>query len=160
MERQTDNGKTFWPAILAATFCGVVAATNVGKMAIALPSLRQEMLLSLVAAGWVVSMFNTMALTTGLFFGLISDRFGPMKLCRLGLLFTIVGGLTGILSHTEEVLLLSRFLEGAGFISIVVSAPALISAASSSDKRRLALSVWTSYMPTVRASSLFLQSRS
>lgn len=148
MERQTDNGKTFWPAILAATFCGVVAATNVGKMAIALPSLRQEMLLSLVAAGWVVSMFNTMALTTGLFFGLISDRFGPMKLCRLGLLFTIVGGLTGILSHTEEVLLLSRFLEGAGFISIVVSAPALISAASSSDKRRLALSVWTSYMPT------------
>lgn len=148
MENRTANGKTNWFAILAATFCGVVAAMNVGKMAIAIPSLRQEMSLSLVTAGWVVSMFNTMALTTGLFFGLLSDRFGPMRLCRLGLLFTVAGGAMGITSRTGELLLLSRFLEGAGFISIVVSAPALISAASSPVKRHLALSVWTSYMPT------------
>ncbi len=141
------GGRTHWPAVLAATFCGVAVAMNVGKIAIAIPYLREEMHLSLVAAGWVVSMFNTMALTTGLFFGLISDRFGAMTLCRLGLLFTVVGGITGLFSHGGNPLLLSRFLEGVGFISIAVSAPALVSAASTVDQRRLALSVWTSYMP-------------
>ncbi len=143
----TTGGKTYWTAVLAATFCGIAVATNVGKIAIAMPYLRSELGLSLVAAGWVVAMFNTMALSTGLFFGLISDRFGPMRLCRLGLSFTIVGGVTGIVSHTAALLLLSRFLEGVGFISVAVSAPALVSAASSVAQRRLALSVWTSYMP-------------
>lgn len=143
----TTSGTTYWTAVLAATFCGVAVATNVGKIAIAMPYLRSELGLSLVAAGWVVSMFNTMAVSTGLFFGLISDRFGAMTLCRLGLAFTIVGGVTGILSNTGTLLLLSRFLEGVGFISVAVSAPALVSAASSVAQRRLALSVWTSYMP-------------
>ncbi len=143
----TDGGKTHWIAVLAATFCGAAVATNVGKIAIAMPYLRSELGLSLVAAGWVVSMFNTMAVSTGVFFGLISDRFGAMTLCRLGLSFTIVGGVTGIASHTGALLLLSRFLEGVGFISVAVSAPALVSAASSIAQRRLALSVWTSYMP-------------
>ena len=31
---------TAWPAVLAATLCGIVVAMNIGKLPIALPQLR------------------------------------------------------------------------------------------------------------------------
>ncbi|MCZ7653694.1 MAG: hypothetical protein M5R42_04485 [Rhodocyclaceae bacterium] len=54
--------------MLAAVLCGVVVAMNVGKVPIAMTELRSEFGLSLVAAGWVSSMINTLGVTTALLF--------------------------------------------------------------------------------------------
>jgi len=56
--------RTDWPAVLAAVLCGVAVAMNVGKVPIAMSELRAEFGLSLVAAGWVSSMINTLGVTT------------------------------------------------------------------------------------------------
>lgn len=138
---------TDWRAVLAAALCGVAVAMNVGKVPIALPQLRAEFGLSLVAAGWVSSMINTLAMASGAFFGLLGDRFGALRMCFSGLALSILGGLLGLFAGTGGALLISRFAEGAGVMAVAVSAPALLSSASAPIDRRFALSIWSAYMP-------------
>ncbi|MCF8149255.1 MAG: MFS transporter [Burkholderiaceae bacterium] len=148
--------ETDWRAVLAALLCGIAVAMNVGKVPIALPLLRAEFGLSLVAAGWVSSMINTLAIVSGVFVGLLGDRFGALRTCLAGLAISILGGVLGMLAGNELVLLVSRFAEGAGVVAVAVSAPALLSSASAPVDRRFALSIWSSYMPTGVALAMLL----
>ena len=61
----TPTRRTHWPAVWAAIAAGVIAAAYVGKLPPVIPQLREEFGLSLIAAGWVNSTFNTLAVTTG-----------------------------------------------------------------------------------------------
>ena len=58
----TTLPRTHWPAVLAASLGGVAVGMNVGKVPLALPTLRDELGLSLVQAGWVSSMLTTLVL--------------------------------------------------------------------------------------------------
>ncbi len=91
---------TDWFAVFAAALCGVAVAMNVGKVPIAMAQLRQEFGLSLVAAGWVSSMFNTLAVFSAIFFGMVCDRVGALRMCYAGLAVSILGGIGGLLSPT------------------------------------------------------------
>jgi CP family cyanate transporter-like MFS transporter len=142
-----NDSRTDWRAVLAAVLCGVAVAMNVGKVPIVMPDLRAEFGLSLVAAGWVSSMINTMAVTTALLFGLLGDRVGALRMCFIGLCISALGGIGAIFAGSSAALLLSRFAEGAGMVSVAVSAPALLSAASIPADRRFALGIWSGYMP-------------
>lgn len=141
--RETD-----WRAVLAAAFCGVAVAMNVGKVPIAMTQLREEFGLSLVAAGWVASMVNALGVTTGVLFGLLGDRIGALRLCLAGLFVSALGGIVALFAESATVLLASRFAEGAGMISVAVSAPSLLTAASDPRDRRFALGIWSGYLPT------------
>ena len=77
--------RTSWPAVSAALFAGVVAAGYVGKLPPALPALKTEFGLSLVEAGWVVSTFNTVALTAAVGFGVMADWIGAFRFALAGL---------------------------------------------------------------------------
>lgn len=138
---------TDWRAVLAAALCGLAVAINVGKVPIAMGSLRAEFGLSLVAAGWVSSMINTLGVSTGILFGLLGDRLGALRLCYAGLGVGILGGLLGLAAGSATTLLVSRFLEGAGVVAVAVSAPALLTSATVPSDRRFALGIWSSYLP-------------
>ena len=138
---------TDWRAVLAAALCGLAVAINVGKVPIAMGALRTEFGLSLVAAGWVSSMINTLGASTGILFGLLGDRVGALRLCYAGLGASIVGGVLGLVAGGETALLASRFLEGAGVVAVAVSAPALLTSATVPSDRRFALGIWSSYLP-------------
>ena len=120
---------------------------NVGKVSIAMPQLRAEFGLSLVAAGWVSSMINMLAVTTALMFGVLGDRIGAFPMCLIGLGVGILGGLGGLVAGNESALLISRFAEGASVVAVVVSAPALLSSASAPIDRRFALGIWSGFLP-------------
>jgi predicted MFS family arabinose efflux permease len=149
------TGRTDWTAVAVALAAGVVAAAYVGKLPPALPLMKAEFGLSLVAAGWVVSMFNVIAIAGALFFGLIADRVGAFRFCLVGLALLGAGGIAGAASHGGTLLLASRFVEGAGFIAVAVSAPSLIAAAAAPRDRRLALALWSIYMPFGIAVTVF-----
>jgi MFS family permease len=132
-----------WAAIAA----GVLAAACVGKLPPAIPMLRVEFGLSLVAAGWVNSIFNTLAVCTAALFGVLAGRYGALRFCGAGLATMMLGGALGATAHAERTLFASRILEGGGFIAIAVSAPALIIAACAPRQRNLAMGLWASYLP-------------
>ncbi|MGP1677096.1 MAG: MFS transporter [Burkholderiales bacterium] len=138
---------TNWPAVSAAIAAGVIAAACVGKLPPAIPLLREEFRLSLVEAGWVNSTFNTLAVTTAVFFGALAGRYGALRCCGAGLLAMMLGGLLGAAAADATMLLASRIVEGAGFIAIAVSAPTLIVATSAPPERNLTLGLWSAYLP-------------
>jgi MFS transporter, CP family, cyanate transporter len=138
---------TDWRAVLAAAFCGIAVAVNVGKMPVAMAALRAEFGLSLVAAGWVSSMINTLAVSLAIGFGLLGDRVGALRLCYGGLGISIAGGVLGLLAASDTLLLWSRLLEGAGVVAVAVSAPALLTSATVPTDRRFALGIWSGYLP-------------
>ena len=139
--------RTHWPAVWAAIATGVIAAAYVGKLPTAIPLLRDEFGLTLVEAGWVNSTFNTLAVSAAVLFGAIAGRYGALRCCLAGLLAMMLGGVLGAAAGAGGVLIASRILEGAGFISVAVSAPALIAAAATPKQRNLALGLWSIYLP-------------
>ncbi|HSD52558.1 MAG TPA: MFS transporter [Burkholderiales bacterium] len=139
--------RTRWPAVVAAIATGVVAAAYVGKLPPALPALTDEFGLSLVAAGWVVSMFNVIATGTAILFGVAADRAGAFRACVAGLVLLAIGGTGGALAPGTVGLMASRVVEGIGFITVSVSAAALVFTATAAEDRKLALGVWSAYLP-------------
>jgi predicted MFS family arabinose efflux permease len=138
---------THWPAVLAAMAAGVVSGAATSKISPALPLLQSEFGLSLIATGWLVSTFNTIALGSAIFFGLICERAGALRFCLYGLACTIAGGVLGVFAPTAAWLIVSRVIEGAGYVAILVSAPGLIVAASAPLQRGLAFGLWGTHMP-------------
>ncbi len=140
---------TRWPAVLAAVAGGVAVGMNVGKVPLALPSLRTELGLSLVQAGWVSSMLTTLAVVAALGFGLAAGRIGALRMVLAGLGLSAAASLLALWVQPDGLglLLATRFVEGAGFLAVAVAGPALVSAAAAGADRRFALSVWSTYMP-------------
>jgi CP family cyanate transporter-like MFS transporter len=143
----SPHTRTNWLAVFAAALCGVAVAMNVGKVAIAMPQLRADFGLSLVVAGMVSSMINSMAVVSALLFGVLGDRVGALRMCFFGLLMSAAGCLGALLAPGETALLASRFAEGIGIVAVSVSAPALLSAAAAPADRRFAFGIWSAYLP-------------
>ncbi len=143
----TDALTTRWPAVLTALFAGVVGGCAFGKMSPALPLLKDEFGLSLIQSGWLVSAFNALAASGAIFFGVFCDRVGALRFCIGGALFMAAGGLLGALVHGAPLFIASRFLEGMGFIAVIVSAPGLIVAAAAPERRGMAFGLWATYLP-------------
>jgi predicted MFS family arabinose efflux permease len=127
---------------------------NIGKLAIALPAMREEFGLSLVDAGWLVAMFNTIAMVAGVSAGILADRIGAWRFCVGAMVASAAGGLIALAGPGETALLVSRAIEGVGFIAVAAAAPALVSAATAPRQRRLALAIWSCYMPVGITASL------
>ena len=126
---------------------GVVSGGAISKMSPALPLLQSEFGLSLIATGWLVSTFNAIALGSAIFFGLICDRAGALRFCLSGLACMIAGGMLGVFAASAAWIIVSRVIEGAGYVAILVSAPGLIAAASAPTQRGLAFGLWGAHMP-------------
>lgn len=138
---------TRWPAALGAVSLGVIAAITIGKLPPAIPALRAEFGLTLAQSGWLVSMFNTLGLVASIFLGLLVARAGAMRLCVSALLLIVAGGVAGAVAQGSLLLLAGRFLEGMGFLLVVVATPALIVAATAEADRKTIFSFWGGYMP-------------
>ena len=148
--------RTRWQAAGVAVLLGVVAALSIGKLPPALPALRAEFGLSLAESGRLVSVFNTLGMVASILMGLLTPRLGAWRLCMLGMGLLAAGGLAGAAATGLPTLLAARFLEGVGFLAVVVAAPALLSLATAPPDRQRAFSLWGSYMPTGTALGMLL----
>jgi CP family cyanate transporter-like MFS transporter len=142
------SAKTHWPAVVTAVLAGVVGGFAFGKMSPALPLLKDQLGLTLVQAGWLVSAFNGLAAAAAIFFGVFADRVGAFRFCLGGLLCMALGNILGALADGAALLIVSRLVEGLGFLSVIVSAPGLIVAAAAPQQRGVALGMWAAYLPS------------
>ena len=147
---------TNWRAVWVVFAAGLAAGAYMSKVPPALPAMRSDLGLTLVESGFVHTVMYTIGAIGGVFSGALADRFGQKRFALLGLLFMLVGGAAGALSHQYESLLFSRFLEGLGFLLLVVAAAPLLVAATLPRDRPTAFSIWSCYMPTGGALILLL----
>ena len=122
-----------------------------------MPLLRGELDLTLVQSGFIATMLNLLGAVAGLMIGLLCDRFGHKRLGLLGLLVMAAGGFMGAAADGYAMLLVSRFLEGTGFILFTVTGAALVNASVSSLRdRNRAMGLWTAYMPSGASLAMLL----
>lgn len=145
-----------WGVILAAVGAGIIGAAHIGKVPAALPGIRAELGLDLVAAGWVVSVYSATGMTLGMLIGLFADRIGHRALAVAGVALMGVGSALGALSDGALLLLATRFLEGLGFVTAVVTAPSLIARAAGPRQRKFAFGLCGSFMSTGLGTMLLL----
>lgn len=136
-----------WPVVAVALLAGVLAASQVGKVIVALPTVRDDLGMSLTAAGVLLSSYTFVGALLGSAAGGFVDRLGRRRMLVLALLALAAGAGLGAIGPGTPALLFSRVLEGLGFMGVAVSAPATITAASGDRHRRFALGLWGIYMP-------------
>ena len=146
-----------WLAVWAIFTAGLAASAYMTKVPPALPGMREELGLSLVEGSFIATTFNVVGALTGMLAGAVCDRLGYKRVAVGGLLILALGGALGAFANSFLPLLGSRFLEGAGFILCVVSAPTLMTAATANARDRVkALGLWSAYMPTGGSLALLL----
>ena len=138
---------TRWIVVGAMIASGVAASLHVGKVPPALPALREELDLGLVAAGWVASIFNLIGATLGIASGLAADRLGARRVLAAGLVCLTAGSIWGAAVESGTALLATRVLSGLGLVTVAVSAPRIIVAVAPPRDHGLALGAWSIYMP-------------
>ena len=127
---------------------GVACGAFMGKVPPALPELRASLGLTLVESGFIATMINLLGALVGMLMGLLCDRHGHKRLGLAGLAVMAGGGFLGAAAPGYPLLLVSRFLEGTGFILFTVTGAALINGAVSGPyDRNRAMGLWTAYMP-------------
>jgi len=136
---------------------GVTCALHVGKLPVAIPVLRESLGLTLLQAGFLLSLVQLAGMTLGLFVGLMADRLGTRRVMLAGLVLLALGSALGALAPSVNRLLMTRVVEGMGFLMAVLPAPGLLrQRVAHPPTLARALGWWGAYMPLGTALALLL----
>lgn len=133
-----------------------MAAFHVGKVPPSIPSIREELGASLAQAGWLLSMVNLITALGGTAIALSADRFGHRRLILLGTALSVAASGLGAVAGSVDALLVGRFFEGLGFIAVVVAIPTLVLRITRPADQRLAMTLWSVYMPAGAGSMMLI----
>lgn len=139
-----------WLVILA----GVCAALHIGKLPPALPVLRDALGVTLVQAGFLLSMVQVAGMTLGLVLGALADNLGGRRAMLIGLLLLSLASALGAAAQSATALLTLRALEGFGFLLVSLPAPGLLRRYVPATHLSRMLGFWGAYMPTGTALAL------
>lgn len=154
--KKTIPLQTNWNIIFLAILAGIVAGFQIGKVPPSISYIQASLGGDLVTIGWVISIFNLMAVFLAIFIGIVSDRFGSRRLISFGLVMLILGAMSGSFADSISSLMMTRVISGLGLVSIAVASPRLIVLASESKDRSLALGIWGIYIPAGMALGMII----
>ncbi len=126
---------------------GVCAALHVGKLPPAIGALREALGISLVEAGFLLSLVQAAGMAAGIAFGLLADAIGLRRSMQVGLALLAAASALGAAAESVAALLTLRALEGIGFLMVVLPAPGLIRRLVPPQRLAVMLGVWGTYMP-------------
>jgi MFS family permease len=130
--------------VLAA---GICAAMHVGKLPPALPLMREAFALTLVEAGFLLSLVQVAGMTAGLVVGLAADAVGGRRSMLYGLATLALASAAGGFAREAWQLMVLRGLEGAGFLFAILPVPQLLRSIVPPERLQLELGLWGAFMP-------------
>ncbi len=143
-------------AALIVMAAGVCAALHVGKLAPAIPAVRDALGMSLVQAGFLLSLVQAAGMTLGVAFGVAADGLGARRSMLLGLAVLALASAAGGAATGVGALLALRAVEGFGFLLVVLPAPGLVRALVPPQHINRMMGLWGAYMPLATALALLL----
>jgi predicted MFS family arabinose efflux permease len=145
--KEPAEHKTAWITVSVLIGAGVIAATQIGKGIISLPTLQGEFGLAYGRLSLVVSMFALLGATVGSLAGIAVQRFTPRRCLIAGLFILGAANLLGSLVTLPSVLIALRIIEGVGFFGVIISVPSMLNGVTAERDRSLVMSVWGAYLP-------------
>jgi len=141
------------PALIVI-LAGVVAALHIGKLPPAIPVLRDALGLTLVQAGFLLSLVQLAGMALGVVFGVIADTLGSRLSMTLGLALLAIVSALGAFTQGVAPLMLLRAAEGFGFLLVVLPAPGLVRSLVEPRRASAVMGLWGAYMPFATALAL------
>lgn len=135
---------------------GVSAALHVGKLPPAVPVLQQQLGVSLVQAGFLLSTVQVAGMLLGLVVGLGADRWGLRRSLLAGLALMAMASALGAAATDFRALLALRAAEGLGFLLVAMPCPGLIRRCSEPAQLSGRMGWWGAYMPLGSALGLLV----
>ena len=133
---------------------GVAAALHVGKLPAAIPVLRDSLGVTLVQAGFLLSLVQFGGMLFGLAIGLAADSLGLKRTMTCGLVLLALASAAGAWAGDATTLMALRAIEGLGFLLASMPAPSLIRRLVPAERVHAMLGVWGAYMPVGTAIAL------
>jgi MFS family permease len=150
--RRAAGGRASAVVILA----GVCAALHVGKLPPAIDALRAALGLTLLQAGFLLSLVQLAGMSVGVAFGAVADGLGGRRSVIAGLLLIALASVAGGAAPGPALLMATRAVEGFGFLLVVLPAPGLVRALVPAESLSRVLGLWGAYMPFGTAVALLL----
>jgi MFS transporter, CP family, cyanate transporter len=141
------------PALLVVAG-GVAAALHVGKLPTALPVLREALGITLVQAGFLLSLVQFAGMLFGLAAGVAADSIGLKRTMVAGLVLLAIASALGATAESAAMLMSLRAVEGFGFLLASMPAPSLIRRLVAPGRVHATLGLWGAYMPVGTAIAL------
>ena len=135
---------------------GVGAALHIGKLPPALQILERVLGISLMQAGFLLSLVQLSGMTLGLVTGLAVLRVGLKRSLVAGLLVLAMASLLGSMADSASWLLATRALEGLGFLWVVLPGPGLLRQLVPAQRLNRMMGMWGTYMPLGTSLALLL----
>lgn len=133
---------------------GITAALHIGKLPPAIPVLQDALGMTLVEAGFLLSLVQLAGMLAGALIGLLADSAGLRRSVLLGLGILVLTSLLGSQAQSAAMLLWLRGIEGFGFLLVTLSGPGLIRHLVAAEKLSLRLGWWGCYMGLGTGSAL------
>jgi MFS family permease len=149
-----NGGRLVVQPALVVIAAGVAAALHVGKLSPALPVLSAQLGVTLLQAGFLLSLVQLAGMALGLVVGLSADTLGLRCSMLSGLLLLSTASLLGGWAQDAQTLLLLRAVEGLGFLLVSMPAPSLIRHLVRPERMSAMLGLWGAYMPLGTATAL------
>lgn len=141
------EGASSWRQLALILGGGIVSAFQVGKVPITLESMQRDLGMDLATGAWLISAFAVVGALLGAPVGRLAQGPGARRLFLGGLGAQAIGSLMGALTDQAGILLLSRVIEGLGFLGLIVAAPTLLARIDEPRLRAHAMSAWATFMP-------------
>jgi predicted MFS family arabinose efflux permease len=157
------SSNTRWGLVFLLISAGVIGAFQVGKAAIAVPALREDLNLSLYSASWIVGALAVLGAAVALPASLLLTLLPARATLIAGLIAVGAGSFAGAFAANGNILIATRVLEGCGFLCIILSTPRLFRLVTAPPDNQTAFALWGCYMPVGSAlmmlvGPLFIQS--
>ena len=139
--------KTSWLRVALAIGGGIAIAALHGKMAAAIPLLREDFSLSLTEAGILAAAVPILSMLSGSVAAQLAGKIGLRRAAVIGLFLCAAGSLLGALSQGFYFMLATRLVESIGYLLGVVTLPTLVGMSSSARHRPQTMGIWAGFIP-------------
>lgn len=127
---------------------GFISSAQLGKAFVAMPMLQAEMALPLTIVSFLIATFATLGAMFGMGTGLIVKRIGSRQALIGGMIVMAMASLAGSQAQSPEWMMVSRVIEGIGFLGAVIAIPDVLSHVATGKDRQFFMGLWGTFLPT------------
>ena len=159
--RQANAGGTTTPTnkrqvLIALMLPQAMIVTNLAVMSVALPAIRETFNAPVELMAWVITIYTLPYVALMPLYGRLGDDLGIRRMLLVSAVVFLAGTTLNALSQSLPLLLVGRFIQGAGASGIVPLAIAMISRVFPEATRGRALGQWNSIGPAASVVSSLL----
>lgn len=148
------HDRSAWRPAGLIVAAGVCAALHVAKLPPSVPVLQQSLSITLLQAGFLLSILQAAGMLLGVAIGALADGFGARRSMLAGLCILAAASAAGGWAQGLPLLMLLRGLEGLGFLLVVLPGPGWLRQLTPAARLNGVLGFWSAYMPLATALAL------